>query len=99
VYVGVFAGALAYIAYFGLLDAVGPIHGNLVFYAVPVVATVGGAGLLGESVSSSTLLGFVVIFAGFAVLAGDPLADAVATRIDRLVTLLGWHDESESRTA
>lgn len=41
-YVGVFAGAVAYLTYFGFLDDVGPIRGNLVFYAVPIVATLGG---------------------------------------------------------
>jgi drug/metabolite transporter (DMT)-like permease len=97
-YVSVFAGALAYIAYFGLLDEVGPVRGNLVFYATPLVATVGGAVLLGESVSSSTVAGFLTIFAGFAVLAGRPVVAAVETRVARLVTLFGWHDESERRT-
>ncbi|WP_336361455.1 DMT family transporter [Haladaptatus sp. ZSTT2] len=67
-YVGIFAGAVAYIAYFGLLDDVGAIHGNLVFYAVPIVATLLGAVFLGESISSLTLAGFATIFTGFAVL-------------------------------
>jgi drug/metabolite transporter (DMT)-like permease len=98
-YVSVLAGAVAYIAYFGLLDEVGPIRGNLVFYASPVVATAGGAVLLGESVSSSTVVGFLTVFTGFAVLAGDPLAEAVHARVERLAALLGWHDESESQTA
>ncbi|AFK20987.1 DMT family transporter (plasmid) [Haloferax mediterranei ATCC 33500] len=76
-YVGIFAGAMAYIAYFGLLDDVGPIHGNLVFYAVPIIATLGGSALLGESISTLTLVGFVTIFAGFAVLAsGSIVAEA-----------------------
>lgn len=72
-YVGIFAGALAYIAYFNLLDDVGPIHGNLVFYAVPIVATLGGSVLLGESISTLSIAGFVTIFAGFAVLASKPI--------------------------
>ncbi|KAB1185396.1 MULTISPECIES: DMT family transporter [Haloferax] len=72
-YVGLFAGALAYIAYFGLLDDVGPIHGNLVFYAVPIVATLGGSALLGESISPLTIAGFVTIFVGFAVLASESI--------------------------
>ncbi|MFC7157302.1 DMT family transporter [Halomarina halobia] len=86
-YVGILAGAVAYIAYFGLLDEVGAIRGNLVFYVVPVVATLGGSALLGESVSTLSLVGFATIFAGFAVLGGDRLAAgarrvraAVATR-------------------
>ncbi|SEO45174.1 Permease of the drug/metabolite transporter (DMT) superfamily [Halogranum amylolyticum] len=72
-YVGVFAGAAAYITYFGLLDDVGAIQGNLVFYVVPIVATLGGSVLLGESISALTLVGFVTIFAGFAVLGGESL--------------------------
>ncbi|WP_411966047.1 DMT family transporter [Haloferax sp. YSMS24] len=80
VYVGVFAGAFAYIAYFGLLDDVGPIHGNLVFYAVPIVATLGGSVLLGESVSSLTLVGFATIFAGFGVLASK----SIVAEVERL---------------
>ncbi|WP_136601360.1 DMT family transporter [Salinigranum halophilum] len=76
-YVGVFAGAVAYLTYFGLLDEVGPIHGNLVFYAVPIVATLGGSVLLGESISTSTVVGFAIIFAGFAVLASESIVDEV----------------------
>lgn len=71
VYVGIFAGAIAYIAYFGLLDSAGPIHANLVFYVVPVVSTLGGWALLGESVSPFALVGFLTIFAGFALLASE----------------------------
>jgi drug/metabolite transporter (DMT)-like permease len=97
-YVSVLAGAVAYIAYFGLLEEVGPIRGNLVFYASPVVATAGGAVLLGETVSSSTVVGFLTVFAGFAVLAGQPLTEAVQTQAERLAAQLGWHDESESQT-
>lgn len=86
-YVGLFAGAVAYIAYFGLLDEVGAIRGNLVFYIVPVVAALGGSVLLGESISPLTLVGFGIIFAGFAVLGSASiitelrrLRTAVATR-------------------
>ncbi len=78
-YVGVLAGGVAYLAYFGLLDEVGPIQGNLVFYAVPVVATLGGWALLGESVSGATLAGFAVVFAGFAVLGSDSPPDELET--------------------
>lgn len=70
-YVGVFAGAVAYIAYFGLVDAVGAVRANLAFYVVPVVATLGGWALLGETVSALALVGFVVIFAGFLLLGSE----------------------------
>ncbi|WP_435102200.1 DMT family transporter [Halarchaeum sp. P4] len=72
-YVGVFAGAIAYIAYFGLLDETGAIKANLVFYLVPVVATLGGWALLGERVTALTVAGFLVVFAGFAVLGSESM--------------------------
>lgn len=84
-YVGIFAGAVAYIAYFGLLDEVGAIQGNLVFYVVPIVATLGGAALLGESVSALTLVGFLTIFVGFAVL-GSKGIEAEVERVRRVVS-------------
>jgi drug/metabolite transporter (DMT)-like permease len=73
-YVGVFAGAIAYIAYFGLIDAAGAISANLVFYVTPAVATLGGWLLLGETISLLTVVGFAVIVAGFAVLGSKSIA-------------------------
>jgi drug/metabolite transporter (DMT)-like permease len=70
-FVALFAAALAYIAYFGLIDDVGAIRANLVFYVVPVVATVGGWALLGETVAPPALVGFAVITAGFAVIGSE----------------------------
>jgi len=67
-YVGIFAGAVAFIAYFDILDAAGPNRANLVFYVIPLVATVGGAVVLGEAMSALTLVGFLVVFVGFAVI-------------------------------
>ncbi len=72
-YVGVFAGAAAFISYFALLDDTGPNRANLVFYVVPLVATVGGAFLLGEQVTPYTVAGFLVVFAGFAVIGSEEL--------------------------
>mgnify|MGYP006279708987 FL=1 len=90
-YVGLLAGAVAYIAYFGLLDSAGAIRANLVFYAVPVVAALGGWALLGELVSTLAVGGFVTIFAGFAVIGSEStdvraalcrLRDRVSTSTD-----------------
>jgi len=72
-YVGLFAGAVAYITYFGLLDATGAIRANLVFYVVPLVATLGGWAVLEEAVSTSAVTGFLVVFAGFVVIGSDSL--------------------------
>lgn len=79
-YVGIFAGAVAYIAYFGLIDTAGAISANLVFYVVPAVATLGGWALLGETISMLTVVGFLVIVAGFAVIGSDSI-QALLTRM------------------
>ena len=74
--VSVLSGVFAYIAYFGLLDAAGAIRANLAFYAVPVVATLGGWVFLGESISPLTVVGFLTVFAGFAIVGHEPLTAA-----------------------
>ncbi|MFC6757752.1 MULTISPECIES: DMT family transporter [Haloarcula] len=73
-YVGVFAGAVAYVAYFGLLDRAGATNGNLVFYVVPVVSTLGGWALLGETIAPLAGVGFLVVFAGFAILGSESIS-------------------------
>ncbi|QSG11420.1 Permease of the drug/metabolite transporter (DMT) superfamily [Halapricum desulfuricans] len=73
-YVGVFAGAIAYIVYFSLIDTAGAIKANLIFYVVPAVATVGGWTLLGETISALTVAGFLTIFAGFALMGSESIA-------------------------
>jgi len=64
-YLAVVATAMAFVAYFSLLDRVGPHQANLVVYVVPVVATLVGWAWLGERLPAVTLAGFLVIFAGF----------------------------------
>lgn len=71
-YVGVFSGAVAYLAYFALIDEAGATRANLLFYFVPVVSAVGGWALLGETLSTTSLVGFGVIFAGFLLVSGLP---------------------------
>ena len=66
-YVGLLGTAAAYPAYYALIDAVGPVRANLTAYAMPVVAALTGWAVLGETVAPTTALGFVVVFAGFAV--------------------------------
>lgn len=65
-YLGLFATALAYVVYFDLLDRFGPLEVNLVSYAVPVVAALAGWLLLDERITPTTIAGFFVILAGFA---------------------------------
>jgi drug/metabolite transporter (DMT)-like permease len=87
-FVGVFAGAVAYVAYFGLIDLAGAVRANLVFYVVPLVATVGGAVVLGESIAPSALGGFLVVALGFGVIVSEsvsapPLPARVRELFDR----------------
>lgn len=93
-YVGIFSGALAFIAYFGLLDDVGAIRANLIFYVVPIVATLGGWVLLGEEISALTTVGFVTIFLGFAVIGRRP----ITTELARLQNSILTDVDSESET-
>jgi drug/metabolite transporter (DMT)-like permease len=93
-YVGVFSGALAFIAYFGLLDDVGAIRGNLVFYVVPIVATLGGWALLGEEISVMTIVGFATIFLGFAIIGRGPLTTALSRLRGKLVSKVDPESET-----
>lgn len=67
-YIAVFATAVAFVIYFFLLGAYGPLETNLVSYAVPVVATLLGWALLGETVTAWTGVGFLFILGGFVLL-------------------------------
>lgn len=78
VYLGVFAGALAFGMYFALLDRIGPLKANLVTYLNPVVALVAGRLLLGERVQAVSLVGLAVIAVGFVLLEERELATELA---------------------
>ena len=77
VYVGVFSGAVAYLAYFALIDAAGATRANLVFYLIPIVSTLGGWLLLGEALSAVTLVGFAVVLSGFLLIGSRSIAATV----------------------
>ncbi|SDJ38669.1 Permease of the drug/metabolite transporter (DMT) superfamily [Natronorubrum texcoconense] len=83
-YVSLVAGVLAYIAYFGLLESTGATQANLVFYVVPVVSTIGGWALLGETIAPLAVVGFLTIFAGFAVI-GSESSDVRSLLPERVV--------------
>lgn len=74
-FLAVFTSAAGYAVYFDLLDRLGPIQINLISYVVPVVATVAGWALLGERIGPATVVGFVVIVVGFALVKRRALAD------------------------
>ncbi len=67
-YLTLLSGVVAFLLYFRLLERIGPTKLHLVGYLEPVVATLASWAVLGELVSSTTLVGFAAIFAGFAVL-------------------------------
>lgn len=65
-YVAVVAGAGGYLVYFRLVERSGVTDTNLVSYLEPVIATLVTAAL-GHGVALTTVVGFGVVFAGFAV--------------------------------
>lgn len=65
-YLGVVSTAGGFLAYFTLLERVGATEVSLVSYASPVVATLVGWALLGETITATTVAGFALIVAGFA---------------------------------
>jgi drug/metabolite transporter (DMT)-like permease len=75
----VFASAIAYVIYFGLLEQFGPLEINLMSYVVPVFATIGGVVLLDETVTVGTIVGFLLITSGFVVLKARSLADELGS--------------------
>lgn len=79
-YLAVFATAAGYATYFGLLERHGPIQINLVSYAAPMVAALAGWILLDESLAPVTVLGFVVILTGFALIKREALASLASPR-------------------
>ncbi|NHN47307.1 EamA family transporter [Halostella sp. JP-L12] len=64
-YLSVVASALGFLIYFDLLERLGPIEINLVSYVAPVFAAVSGWVFLDEVIGAPTVVGFLVIFAGF----------------------------------
>lgn len=64
-YLAVVAGGVGYLLYFELLDRIGAIEINLIGYAAPVFAAIGGWVFLNESIAARTVIGFVGILFGF----------------------------------
>ncbi|MFC4542446.1 DMT family transporter [Halosolutus amylolyticus] len=73
VYLAVVGSGLSAIIYFHLLHALGAVEINLVSYAAPIFTAVLGWLLLAETLSPLSVLGFLTIFAGFALVKNDEL--------------------------
>jgi drug/metabolite transporter (DMT)-like permease len=68
IYLGVFSTAIAFLIYFTILEENGAFEAALVAYVVPLVATVAGVFVLGESISALAILGFGLVVLGFVLL-------------------------------
>ncbi|KAB1189997.1 EamA family transporter [Haloferax sp. MBLA0076] len=79
VYLAVVSGAAAFLIYFELLSRFGPTQINLIGYLEPVSATLLSWAFLGQLIDSLTALGFVAIFAGFALIKRRALAELVGS--------------------
>jgi drug/metabolite transporter (DMT)-like permease len=77
VYLGVFATAIAYYFYFYIIETHGAFQASLIAYLVPVVATVVGVFVLGESINWLSYAGFGLVAVGFALLKRRALAAAI----------------------
>lgn len=77
-YVALVSGALGYLLYFRLLETAGATETTLVSYFEPAVAAVVAAAVLGEQVAPPTVVGFLAVLAGFAVVQRTRLWRTVA---------------------
>ncbi|MBP1923302.1 drug/metabolite transporter (DMT)-like permease [Halorubrum alkaliphilum] len=66
-YLAIVASGIGFLIYFELLDRLGPIEINLVSYVAPVFAALSGWIVLNEGITETTVVGFLLICAGFAV--------------------------------
>ncbi len=74
-YLSIVASALGFLIYFDLLERLGPIEINLVSYVAPVFAAISGWLFLAEGLSVTTVVGFVLIFAGFVLIKRRAIQD------------------------
>ncbi|MFC7187065.1 DMT family transporter [Halorubrum yunnanense] len=88
-YLTLLSGALAFLIYFALLDAVGPAQLHLVGYVEPVVAAVGSWVFLGSLIEAEAIVGFVAILAGFLALERREIAAYVGFDVYHWSALTG----------
>lgn len=77
VYLGVFSTAIAFYIFFYILESHGAFQASLVSYLVPIVATLVGVFVLGESINALTIAGFGLVAVGFGFLKREALMSAV----------------------
>ena len=74
-YLAVVSSALGFLVYFTLLDRLGAIEINLVSYVAPVFAAIAGFVFLAERIDAPTVVGFVIILAGFVLIKRRAIRD------------------------
>lgn len=80
-YITLAAGAAGYLLYFGLVRRVGATETTLVAYLEPVFATLVSILFLGHGLAVSTVLGFLAVAAGFALVSREMVANALGDAI------------------
>ncbi|WP_323675552.1 EamA family transporter [Halorubellus sp. PRR65] len=78
-YLSLAASAVGFLLYFHLLERLGPIEINMVSYVAPIFAALAGWAVRDEVPTAYTVLGFLVIFAGFALVKRDALREEVSS--------------------
>lgn len=81
-YLTVFSGAVAFLLYFDLLDAIGPSELHLIGYLEPAVATLMSWVVFGRVVDAATVAGFGAIVVGFAVVERRPIRRRIDAAVD-----------------
>ncbi|WP_049986218.1 DMT family transporter [Halobellus rufus] len=84
-YLSLVASALGFLIYFDLLGRLGAIEINLVSYVAPIFAALAGWAVLDEVPTVYTVVGFLVIFAGFLLLKRRAIR-AEVPRLRRMVS-------------
>ncbi|MFB6220310.1 MAG: DMT family transporter [Halolamina sp.] len=74
-YLAIAASAAGFLVYFDLLERLGPIEINMVSYVAPVFAALSGWLFLQETITATTVGGFLLIVSGFGLLKRRAIAD------------------------
>ncbi len=77
-YLSIVSGVFGFLIYFDLLERLGPIEINLVSYISPIFAALSGWIWLNETIDIFTVIGFIVIFAGFSLIKKEQLKEELS---------------------
>ena len=77
-YLGILAGAVAFLVYFELLDRLGAAEINLIGYLEPVAATGFSYLILGRLIDTPSIAGFAAIFIGFVLIKHTAISEIIS---------------------